>query len=407
MIQKQGSSRGQKFPSWKRRVWLLNASLVSAGCVSALLIGELFLRLIHFSSPLFYAPDPYTGWSHRPEAAGWFRQEGEAYVTINADGLRDRPHQERKPADTVRVAILGDSFAEAFQVPIEKTFWAILDRQLEVCHNFGSQKVEAINFGVAGYGTAQEFLTLRQHVWAYTPDIVLVALFTGNDIRNNSRCLEPKKQERPFYAFHDRHLELDRPSVNSVPNPPHYSRIQQFLWTISDKSRLVQFLYEVQQEGISSWFLKNSSTRLPLGEEIGLEEALYREPREEQWEEAWQLTEALLVAIRDEVKEHGARLLTVTLSNGIQVHPDPVVRAQFMQRVGVSDLFYPDRRIKAFGDQVGMEVLVLAPALQQYAEQHQVFLHGFPETGLGRGHWNEHGHRVAGELITQYLCAFK
>jgi hypothetical protein len=47
---------------------------------------------------------------------------------------------------------------------------------------------------------------------------------------------------------------------------------------------------------------------------------------------------------------------------------------------------------------------VLAPELQQYAEQHQAFLHGFG-SDLGNGHWNSDGHRVAGELLAQKLCA--
>jgi hypothetical protein len=51
-----------------------------------------------------------------------------------------------------------------------------------------------------------------------------------------------------------------------------------------------------------------------------------------------------------------------------------------------------------------MAVLTLAPTHQRYADERQVFLHGFPPH-LGEGHWNQAGHRVAGELIAQKLCA--
>ena len=40
-----------------------------------------------------------------------------------------------------------------------------------------------------------------------------------------------------------------------------------------------------------------------------------------------------------------------------------------------------------------------------YAEDHHVFLHGFKNTKTGEGHWNEQGHRLAGELIAARLCA--
>jgi hypothetical protein len=107
--------------------------------------------------------------------------------------------------------------------------------------------------------------------------------------------------------------------------------------------------------------------------------------------------------MRDEVAQRGAKLVVVTLSSGMQVHPDASARAEFMNRLGVSDLFYPDRRIRALGEREGFEVLNLAPSLQAYAGQHKVFLHGFGQN-LGGGHWNETGHRVAGEMISQKLC---
>jgi hypothetical protein len=49
-------------------------------------------------------------------------------------------------------------------------------------------------------------------------------------------------------------------------------------------------------------------------------------------------------------------------------------------------------------------VLNLAPALQAYADEHKVFLHGFGAE-RGNGHWNALGHAQAGELIAESLCA--
>jgi hypothetical protein len=113
------------------------------------------------------------------------------------------------------------------------------------------------------------------------------------------------------------------------------------------------------------------------------------------------------MAIRDEVKEHRASLAVVTLSNAQQVHPDPAVRQAFMNNLGVSDVFYPDLRIRALGEREDISALNLAPLMQAYAEQHQVFLHGFKNTALGTGHWNAEGHHVAGKLIAEALCSQK
>ena len=62
----------------------------------------------------------------------------------------------------------------------------------------------------------------------------------------------------------------------------------------------------------------------------------------------------------------------------------------------MDNLFYPDFRIKALGERRGFAVLNLAPPFQAYAESHHVFLHGFSNTRMGSGHWNENGHRYAG-----------
>ena len=67
------------------------------------------------------------------------------------------------------------------------------------------------------------------------------------------------------------------------------------------------------------------------------------------------------------------------------------------------DLYYPERRLARFGKDHGIPVLNLAPTMAQQAEERQVFFHAFHDS-LGVGHWNEEGHRVAGELIAGWLA---
>jgi hypothetical protein len=107
--------------------------------------------------------------------------------------------------------------------------------------------------------------------------------------------------------------------------------------------------------------------------------------------------------MRNEVIAKGGKFLVVTLSNGPQVAPSPQSRANFMERFGVTDLFYPDDRIKVLGTRANFDVLNLAPKMQRYATDNNVILHGFDKT-LGSGHWNIVGHRVAGDILAQKLC---
>jgi hypothetical protein len=137
--------------------------------------------------------------------------------------------------------------------------------------------------------------------------------------------------------------------------------------------------------------------------ELGTDNLVYREPSDATWREAWAVTEELLKTMSGEAAARGARFVVVTLSNGIQVYPDASAREAFLRRVGARDIFYPDFRIKALGEREGFAVFNLAPPLQRYADENRAFLHGFGD-GLGNGHWNQLGHRVAGELLAQHLC---
>jgi hypothetical protein len=413
-------------------------AVVAASVVVALLIFEVFLRAVGFTYPVFYQPDASRGYSLRPGMEGRYRKEGEAFVKINSDGLRDREHSKEKPAGTLRIAVVGDSYAEAFQVDQEKAFWSVMERRLQACPSLGGRRVEVINFGVSGYGTAQELITLRERVWAYSPDVVLLALTTNNDVLDNSRALK-LADEIPYFNLRDGRLVLDDSFRDARSFRLRDSALNRAGRWLRDHLRFVQAAHLAQvaiKSRLDAWRDRRRAEQQKQGgalarppsdmrlvvaasagdepqpparqqgapaEEPGAANVIYREPPDDAWRDAWAVTEKLLATMNAEVREHGARFYVATLSNGIQVYPDPQARRAFAERLGVEDLFYPERRFRALGEREGFPVLNLAPELQLYADEHKVFLHGFGRE-LGNGHWNEGGHRVAGETLAQNLC---
>jgi lysophospholipase L1-like esterase len=389
--------------------------LVLFGLIFGLSVAEVALRIIGYSYPEFYVTDTSRGYALRPNAAGWYRKENEVYVQINSDGLRDREHSKSKPANTIRIAVIGDSYAEALQVPLEAAFWQVLQTQLNSCGG-GPNRIEVINFGVSGYGTGQELLTLREHVWEYSPDIVILAVTTNNDITDNSRVLK-KARDVPYFVLQDNQLLLDESFRSTAEFKSRESAIGRFGRWFRDHFRVVQAIMEGHRAArlrIAAWrSQKNPATPqtdtqpaaqlAPRSEELGTDNLVYREPVDPTWKDAWQVTEKLIETMRDEVRSHNAKFLVVTLSNGIQVAPSAQVRADFMKRIGATDLFYPDHRIKDLGTRDGFEAINLAPDLLAYAERNNVFLHGFG-ADLGSGHWNEKGHQIAGEILAQKIC---
>jgi hypothetical protein len=400
----------------QRSRFLFKALFVFISILVGLFLGEIALRIAGYSFPEFYQVDLARGFSLRPGIEGWYSKEGKAYVQINSDGLRDTEHATAKPPGTLRIAILGDSYPEALQVARESAFWAILEKQLTAC--YPNRRIEVINFGVSGYGTAQELITLRQHVWKYSPDIVVLAFTTSNDITDNSQVLR-HTNEVPYFVHENGQLRLDDSFLTSSGFRFRQSSQGSTGRWFRDHSRVLQATLDAArtirlwitslrsltpEEKSSSDPAKVRNGNLAVSAELGLDNLVYTEPQNDEWKEAWSVTEDLVRTMRDEVNAKGAKFLVVTLSNGPQVIPSADTRKAFMRTFGITDLFYPDHRIKRLGDREGFKVINLAPEMQDYAVKNNVMLHGF-DKNLGSGHWNENGHRLAADLLTQKLCA--
>jgi lysophospholipase L1-like esterase len=392
--------------------------MILVSLVFSLVVAEVGLRVLGYSYPVFYAPDENRGYALRPGMQGWYRKEGESWVRINSDGLRDREHDKAKPGSAFRIAVLGDSYAEALQVPMERAYWYLMEQKLNECGAFGGKKIEVVNFGVSGYGTAQELITLERKVWEYQPDLVLLSVTTNNDVTDNLRELK-KTDEIPYFLLNNGQLVPDNSFRETKSFRARSSSVSRVGAWFRDRLRIIQAVHQAQV-GIKTWIASMKAHKITTpaethtaavdvntpAEELGIDNLVYRTPNDPLWTRSWEVTEALLLRMNDEIRAKRAKFLVVTLSNGIQVVPNSAFRAEFMKRLGVDTLFYPDLRIKAFGDRNGFEVINLAPALQQYADENKVYLHGFGKQ-LGNGHWNELGHRVAGEMIAEKLCEQK
>ena len=273
------------------------AVLIIFGVICAGLVAEVGVRVANRFFPYFYCYDAARGWGLRPNTAGYYRREGAAFVTINSGGFRGPEFATPKPPGTVRIAVLGDSYTEAIQVPYEDTFASVAARKLAQCPLLKGRRVEALNFGVDGYGTTQELVTLRQQVWAYQPDIVVLAIFLGNDVRNNSVALEGNLC-RPFYVERDGKLAPAGPFENSNSFR---------LWCMAR--------FDYRKSGLLSliggaWTILRTRNEQPTAElpvERAINYDIYKPPTELAWRDAWQVTDNLVAETHREAARHGRR----------------------------------------------------------------------------------------------------
>ena len=406
--------------SASRRRWIFRVLAVAVASATAFVLAEMALRLFVADTRSPYVYDEFTGTRLRPGHRFDFRSEGYSSNVINSRGLRDREHSLAKPAGTLRIAILGDSFSEAFQVSQDRTFWAVLERELQAMPECRDQTVEVINFGVSGFGTIQEWQMLVHYARDYSPDLVLLAFLPGNDVRNNSRQLEPDHR-RPFAWLKNGKLELDV----SFRNDPLEKRFRELTWSACKdqairRSRVVHLIYRALED----WRARKAiaveiqpgktavrQTVPPSDENVvsfcadegGIDNAVFAPPMNAAWKEAWQITDRVLEVIQNDCKEMGAKFVVVILNNSVEVHPDPEVTAALARKLGVSDLEEPQRQLTACGDRYGFPVIRLLERMRDIARRDQTCFHGFPDTSPCAGHWNELGHETAGKLIAKDL----
>ena len=382
--------------------WLGNVTVAVVGVLAAILLFEVAIRFTPYAEPHTVTYDSVLGWRLIPNASGWHRSEHWQWFTVNSGGMRDVNISVKKPPRTFRVAVLGDSYTEADVVPMRDAFFSVMQQRLRACPALSGKRVQVLNFGVRHYGTAQELLTLRERAWRYSPDFVVLAIYTGNDIRNNSVALELNKC-RPFWVRHGDGFEPGGPFIDS----PWF----RFKCFVRFESRYSQTADMAGNAIITLRNLIRSYTRgkhqPPPGSQIGpgfSTDPLYAAPDNPVWSRAWRVTDWEITQVARNVARHKVGFLAVTLSNPVQVYPDPSRRRALAELMGVPDLFYPDRRIAALAGRKGFPVLTLAPTMQAYADAHHAYLHGFAPDSLGRGHWNALGHRVAGKLMADRIC---
>ena len=372
--------------------------LILIGVFGGFLIAEAGLRLMNISYPVFHGFDPVRGRVLEPGMEGWFRYEGNAYVKINSAGFRDVEHPIEKPRGTYRILILGDSYTEARQVSLENTFGRKVEHELQSCGRLLSNKVEVINFGVPGYGNAEELITLRSRGWAYDPDLVLTMFFSGNDLIDNfprAELREPEYIPRPYFHLDQGELKL---VYNFQEWSPPLLKYRLLLWGVHN-FRTLELLNQANRVLAARQMGKSQEQG---SSQAGLADFVYAPPQTPTHRKAWDITEAILKLMHQEVLEHGANFFLVTATSPDQI--DQEGRLLLQERLETQKLDYPEQRLRALGESEGFPVLNLLYDFQRHAEQHHAYLHGFPNTKLGAGHWNEQGHELAAQLISERIC---
>jgi hypothetical protein len=392
--------------------------LIALGIAFPLLVAEGAVRILGIAPPAdlqppLWAPHPYLGWFHAPNAAGIVYSEYGEYrapVRINARGLRDREIGYDNPANAFRILVLGDSFVEALQVPLEATFTS----QMETLLTSTERPVEVINAGVGGWGTDQEATFFAIEGFRYQPDVVLLCFFPHNDVLNNYRPLESARVhgavQKPFFHLEEGRLieptfPFEPVEAPRRPAPPLLSTGEWLNGYLASYRLVAPYLREipvVMRSLGATGLLGGMAAFMADDPDVPLMYDLYREPLRTEWEDAWQLTEAIIERLDMEVRSHGAQLGVVVIGAPEQVYPDrwATVLARYPQlQHEVWDLDSPNRRLTRFLHSAGIAYVDLLPVFRSAAAAPDAPRLHF----LRDGHWTISGHQLVARAAADFV----
>jgi len=364
-----------------------NLSLVLGSVVLALLLCEAFLRIAGYRVVSFYSFsgfhqfDPELGWSQIPDHESGFKSSDfEVTARSNALGFRGDLYPYEKPDGIRRVVVLGDSYAWGWGVEQDEVFSEVAERL--------SRNTEWVNLGTSAFGTAQEYLLLRDRGMQFEPDRVVLA-FYYNDILDNDGS-DPK---RPRFALEQGRLEqVGRPRPFSLAD-----QIKTFLTRYSLLFHFLDYRTALLQERLKGLRARMRQGRADGDADTGapvLPAPFYRNGPEET-RRAWEVTEALLDRI-DEVS--GKRLLIVYVPDRIQVEWDNEMFPSAPGEGGPQvDLFLPNQRLREHAEARGIPFLDLTPAFREEHRRPGAPPLHFPTDG----HWTPAGHALAGRLLVE------
>lgn len=203
-IQQAGSTAGGgKPPLWasvtRTTLW------TSIALVSAVLLTEAVFAVAHIGEEEFVDIQPTVGFWRMPQKLVTWRSEGYAQDVTNKDGMRDSSLALEKPPGVVRIAAVGDSMVEGYQVSSDQTFVKQLANRLTA----DGIKSEGLNFGMSGFSTTQALYLFKEKIQKYHPDVLILAYHIGDNEKNNYVPSSGAFMPRPYVSLKDGILQTD------------------------------------------------------------------------------------------------------------------------------------------------------------------------------------------------------
>lgn len=295
----------------------------------------------------------------------------------NSRGFRTGDYTGPRTPGTLRIMVLGDSFTDASGgVPFPEMWTSVLERKLDPNHG---RRVEVFGLGVPGFSPFEGLRLWELEHEVVRPDLVVLALFVGNDFPLKSEGLGWISGEaaRRSYLF-----RLGR----------NYLRLRRSRAALEDRTASGSSDESGRRAG---------GRRRELG--LFLEVEAFRfglvldSYRDDFHEGAERIGEALR-QLADQAQTAGQQFAVMIIPDEYQVNPDLLEEITTYLEVGPDgfDLDLPQRWLGEFLTEAGIPHLDLLPVFREESKIRRLYW-------ARNTHWNIEGNQLAGELLARFL----
>lgn len=363
---------------------LQSAAMLALSLTLSLLAAELVVRMVRPQPRLvitpggFYTADPPGRYRLSPGYRGriYNRAEYSNTIRINQQGLRGG-ELEATDRGSLRILTIGDSFVFGVGVEDTETFTALLAER----SSDSGIETEGLNAGIPAFGIPDAVSWMSRHGVALEPDLVIMAIFLGNDLVDASPdreeillvdgLLVPGKSSGGLKAWAYRHSHL-YVAIKGLLEQPGLMPL---------RSRL----------GLGEpWKMRT------LREEFGV----YKTSAGRDLAPAIEATDAALGRLVDLARSESFRLISVLIPSEIQVDPERWEGG--LASLGLDPDEYapetPTRIFKTLLEKHDIPTLDLGPVFAEgLASGEDLYFR------LDR-HWTAMGHNVAAERLSEFLA---
>jgi hypothetical protein len=358
------------------RAAALNAALVIGSLTVFLLLCELVV--FRFILPGSDVPaNDFTNdlVRYQPNQTGIWRVRNEiaAPYAINAQGWNAGAGDyvlERRPG-IGRVAVVGDSYVEALQVPHDRSVGEVLAAEL----SRDGRPVETYRFGISGAPLSQYLHMAEREAVRYRPDWIVVVL-VHNDFDESLSTIAGR------YTSSFLHVRVrDGRVAEEVPPLPWRPGATEWVRRTAT-ARFFYYRWQVRPQTLRNMILPAAHAEdARFSANIDVKAVLARMP------DITAATDYLFGRLADVARGAGARLLLVMDGDRAAVYAERP-SAPFALTVMAAEM----------ARQHGIPFVDLQPAFAaDWRANHQHFEH------VSDNHWNERGHAVAARAIAQAI----